>query len=319
MDGTLTWRDDLGVKEWDEALTSLGGHPLQSAHWGKARQRVDGHGYVALAGFRNNEPVWMARVETRRLPLFGSIAWIPRGPTATGECGGDVQTAGLQRLASMGFILCASSPWRRFEGESFGQRMGPRTIWIDLGKGRDQLWADLHKKWRHGVGYAARAGVQVRETHDSSHVREFFRLCRTVSIAKGFALPASEQLMGQLLEERSHGPVSSHLFIAGNGPQVAAGAFIVKCGRSIHYFWGATDRNSAMLRAGEAVQWAVVEWGLTQGCTLYDLEGIDPSGNPGVYEFKRKMGGSEIALEPMPFFPLGWRGTMIAPLLRRWL
>ena len=314
--GGFTWRDDLSDTEWDDALSRLGGHPLQSAHWGRALHVAAGRCYVALAAFDDTQPVWMVRAEIRKLSLLGKVAWIPRGPTLTGAMGGPMNAAGMQRLAAMGFILGISSPWLRVHAAS-DQRAGPRTIWIDLTKGRDQLWSSLQKKWRHGVGYAARAGVHTARTRDPAHVREFFELCRSISQAKGFSLPASELLMRGLLDGDSEGPVSSQLFIANHEGRMGAGAFIVKCGQSIHYFWGATDRALAEFRVGEAVQWAVIEWALEQGCTLYDLEGIDPEGNPGVYQFKKKMGGEEVALPDLVAVPFSPPGRMIAAIIRR--
>ena len=313
---TPVWRDDLSDWEWDDALAALGGHPLQSAHWGRARQRADRRSYVALAGFNDTEPVWMARAEIRHVPLLGNVAWIPRGPTFMGPWNSPMHVAGVQQLTARRFIILASSPWRPADEASVVSK-GPRTIWIDLTKGRDQLWSDLQKKWRHGVGYAARAGVRVRQTRDEIHTHEFFGLCSSISQTKGFDLPASELLMKSLLDGSVEGPVSSHLFIASHEERLAAGAFIIKCGRTVHYIWGATDRNHSALRPGEAVQWAIIEWALMQGCTLYDLEGIDPHGNAGVYQFKRKMGGREIELEETHLLALGIRGKFIAPLIAR--
>jgi hypothetical protein len=307
-------RDGLGDAEWDESLARLGGHPLQSAHWGRAREQTDGRRFVGFAGYENGEPVWMVRADIRHVPLLGRVAWVPRGPTVSPCACGDVASTWMSRLSGLGFCMCICSPWRTVLDEGDAST-GPRTIWIDLAKGREHLWNGLQKKWRHGVGYAARAGVQVAQTRDAQRVGEFFRLCQSVSQAKGFSLPASETLMRNLLDSSADGPVSSHLFLATFENRLSAGAFIIRCGRHVHYFWGATDRDVSRVRPGEALQWAVIEWALAQGCTLYDLEGIDPAGNAGTYEFKRKMGGVEIPLAAKKTIPLSWAGRLIAPIV----
>src|SRR5262245_42601397 len=77
----LVWRNDLDSEAWDRALAALGGHPLQSALWGDARREVDGiadHRWVAMS---SGVPVWMIRIEERRLPIAGWVGWAPRGPT----------------------------------------------------------------------------------------------------------------------------------------------------------------------------------------------------------------------------------------------
>jgi CelD/BcsL family acetyltransferase involved in cellulose biosynthesis len=90
-------------------------------------------------------------------------------------------------------------------------------------------------------------------------------------------------------------------------------------GASILAVWLATDRELARNRPGEALQWAIMEWALDQGCKLYDLEWIDPNGNAGTYEVKRKMGGDEVSMPVSQLSPLDWRGRVIAPVLPRLL
>ena len=82
---------------------------------------------------------------------------------------------------------------------------------------------------------------------------------------------------------------------------------------------GASDRKFSKQRVGEAVQWAVMEWAAANGCTRYDLEGIDPVNNPGVYVFKKKMGGEIIDLVGQEYVPLNARGKLgyqVAKILR---
>jgi len=316
MSGGLTWRDDLSDTEWDDSLVRLGGHPLQSAHWGRARDKAEGRPYVGVAIRHGDRIEWMARAEVRSLRLLGKAAWIPRGPTVADGVSREVLEAGASELKKLGFALYVGTRWRKV-AEQDGKSTGTRTIWIDLASGRDALWAGLQKKWRHGVGYAQRAGVRVEQTRSPGRVSEFFRLCQAVSESKGFDLPASEPLLSALLASPADAPVASHLFVAECDGQLAAGAFILRCGRHIHYFWGATDRELARNRPGEALHWAIIEWALTQGCTLYDLEGIDPKGNAGTYEFKRKMGGEDVRLANQEVVALSLRGHAAVPLVSR--
>jgi CelD/BcsL family acetyltransferase involved in cellulose biosynthesis len=136
-------------------------------------------------------------------------------------------------------------------------------------------------------------------------------LCETVAKTKGFDFGGSSRLMENLLA-RSCGDAEARLFLGRLEGRPVAGAFVIRCGRSIHYFWGAVDRAAAHSRAGEAVQWAAIEWGVSQGCALYDLEGIDPADNPGTYAFKKKMGGEEVTLAGKHYYPLGLRGRAVA-------
>ena len=313
---SLAWADGLAGDRWDAALAALGGHPLQSSLWGDARRAVDGirdHRWMARRGA---EVVWMVRFEERRIPGVGRVAWAPRGPTgATPSVLKEVHRDFMGRLKRSGFILAVTDPWFAAEATSSQSRKGPvkpHTIWIDLGQGKDVLWKNFHTQMRKGVRRAARGGVVVDQTRTREDVGRFFALCRGISEAKGFRLPGSLPLMERLLRDGEQNEVEGRLFVARHEGRLAAGLFILRCGRSVHQIWGASDRDLSQQRVGEAVQWAVMEWAIEQGCQLYDLEGIDPVNNPGVYGFKKKMGGEEVTLAGKQFYPLCRRGRVAA-------
>ena len=47
--------------------------------------------------------------------------------------------------------------------------------------------------------------------------------------------------------------------------------------------------------AGEKkLQWTLIKWLKERGVRWYDLGGIDPEGNPGVYSFKRGFSGIDV-------------------------
>lgn len=316
-----TRKTDVDPCAWDRSLAQLGGHPLQSALWGQSRFAVDKIRDLLLVGQDGAETAWLARIEERRVRGLGLVAWIPRGPTAAAGIDRSWVFKELkEQLLGHGFVLGLMSPWEEAAvgangSASADRRTVHRTIWIDLGRGRERLWSDLDRQWRYNVGLAARSGVVVEQTNDPATVDAFFELCLGVSQAKGFPLPASGALMHCLLEQGGEGSVQARLFVARHDGCLGAGAFILRCGLSIHYLWGATDRALSKQKVGEAVQWGVIEWALEQGCTLYDLEGIDPAENPGTYQFKKRMGGREVELPGQMSMPLGMRGRVLSWML----
>lgn len=304
---TAELREETNSLVWDDLLARLGGHPLQSALWGDARRRVDGiedRRWIVLA---DNRPLWMARVEERRVRCIGSIGWIPRGPT--GELSIDevlpllVRHAGGRRLSAV-----VTDAWA--ERISSSPQGAPLTAWIDLSVGADELLRSLDKI-RHGVARAGRAGVSIATSSSREDVEKFYVLCRQISAGKDFTLSGSAALMLHLLERRS-GAIEARLFLAWTDRRIVGGAFMIRCGRSLHYFWGATDRAAGSLCVGEALQWAAMEWGIGAGCIRYDVEGLDPENNPGTYAFKKKLGGREVRLAGKQVVPLNARGRCFA-------
>lgn len=320
---TLDWKTGLTAAEWDRALAQLGGHPLQSALWGEARRRVDGIEAHRVAACAGGALVWMARFEVRWLPgRLGRVAWMPKGPVyADSGLAEQAHTAFLDRLRRERYWMLIENRYalgaapRPATGVPLS---GPyRTIWVDLTMGKEALWDRLHKKWRYGVRAAGRAGVAVEQTRDPDDAAVFFALCQDLSEKKGFDLPGSEPLIQALLREPHGGGAEARLFVARYEGALAAGAVVLRCGDSLHYFWGATDRDFAKQSVGEAVQWGVMEWAIEQGLTRYDLEGVNPEGNPGVYKFKKRMGGDEVLLAEQSAYPLNRRGTLALTLRKR--
>lgn len=302
----------MSPSRWDAAIARLNGHPLQTALWGEARRRADGIESESYAAVAEGSVVWAARVEVRAVPLLGKIAWVPKGPAAiAGPIRTECRRHWLALLRQQGYLLCVVDPWEethdRSPVEPGVRGQCARTIWIDLSLGTDRLWAGLDKQWRYGVGRARRQGIAVEETRRTEDVEAFFRLCRAVSRSKGFRLPASLALMQALLGPEPGSNSSAHLFAARAGSEIVSGALVLRSGRSIHYFWGATDRAVPGSRAAEATQWAIIEWAIANGCVRYDLEAIDAENNPGVYAFKKRMGGEEIMLS-------GTRGYALSPV-----
>lgn len=303
----MIYSECLSNQEWDIWLERFNGHPLQSACWGEARRAVDGFESLYLMFGELEHPLGMARVETRKLPLLGNVAWIPRGPTITnGVNFSEVEVTLHRALREYGFALVITDSYTEAHAGS-----DVRTIWIDLKQGLEALKKRIDKQWMYGVRRAAREGVEVRCASNQEEVRTFFNMCLEISRDKGFELPGSENLMQFLLRHSTTSGQDMHLLLAIHEGKIGAGAFVVRSGQHAHYLWGAADRALSRQRVGEAVQWAAIEWAASHGCTRYDLEGIDPVNNPGVYAFKKKMGGNEVTLVGKKYAPLNNQGRIM--------
>ena len=317
----LHWEYNLEPREWDNLLSQLGGHPLQSALWGNARAEIDGIKDHRWAGYKDGSPVWLSRIEERPLPLsLGKAAWIPKGPVIHADASHkSIHNEFKSHLKKKGYWLLVENryaPLISTNGEGGVALSDPyKTIWIDLTLGEEAILKRMHKKWRYGVRASERAGVTVEQTTNKEDVAYFFSLCQQVSEDKGFSLPGSEPLLQHLLANRGiDDQITAQLFVARVEGVIAAGAFTFKCGHSLHYLWGATDRSYSKQCVGEAVQWGVIKWGFEKGVQRYDLEGINPESNPGVYKFKSRMGGEEVALYGQRGFSLNALGKVALAL-----
>ncbi|MCL4765089.1 MAG: GNAT family N-acetyltransferase [Hyphomicrobiaceae bacterium] len=306
---------------WDRELARLGGHPWQSALWGDAQCDVLGVRDHRLLVRSGGEVAQMVRIEEREITGLGRLAWIRRGPGSAALVPepGRLRAEVVEWLSGRGFFLAVSDPWRASRADEGGAdgRERPQTIWIDLSVGRDRLWRGLQTHWRNGVMKAQRRGIAVSTTCDPALVAEYFRLCTHIGEVKGFRIRTTPELILRLVTAPRSDAAEAELFLAMCEGQIAAGALILRCGKSVHYMGGASNRAFSRRHPGEALHWAVIESALGKGCTCYDLEGIDPKGNPGTYAFKKKMGGEEVTLVGRSVEPLNGLGRMLAPVARR--
>ena len=98
-----------------------------------------------------------------------------------------------------------------------------------------------------------------------------------------------------------------------------AGIVCSGMGKSGIYLLGATSDNGLKAKGAYLLQWAMIKWLRENGYWYYDLGGIDPVANPGVYHFKSGLSGQEVcrlaAIEACGN-PLSWLGVRILDRLR---
>lgn len=299
------WKEIINSNEWDEILASLQGHPLQSAKWGDARKINELIKDIRWAVFKNGEPIYLVRFETRLFLGFLKIAWVPRGPTELySNYSLILKEEFLQRLKKIGFYFCIMSPWREtVELKHSNQRT--QTIWIDLTLGKEKLFQNFSSSLRNDIRNAKRKNLFVEISKKPEDIALFYGLCKKVSLGKRFPLHTSENTVQRLiLENTGNKSVESHLFIARHEGKFCGGLLIIRCGLTVHNWLTAYDREFAKLNIGATLHWEVAQWGAAQNCKLYDLEGIDTKNNQNVYNFKRKMKGKIISLPELELYPL---------------
>lgn len=175
----------------------------------------------------------------------------------------------------------------------------------------------MDKQWRYGVRSAQRAGVETKIANTKEEIADFYQLCVGLSNKKAFRFGHSQFFLQYLLDRKSDCGVDAKLFLSKYDGKIAAGALILRAGKNIHYLCGAVDRHYAKQRAGEFVQWSVIEWACDNGYTRYDLEGIDLDENSSVAAFKRKMGGEIITLPTTQISNLNFRGKILSRLIQK--
>jgi hypothetical protein len=192
-----------------------------------------------------------------------------------------------------------------------------RTIAVDLKPDQDALMARLVGKWRTDLKYAQKAGLILESGAEPDLFQRFLNLFGEMRDAKNFDVHV-DPLRFFALSPHS---IGLNVLIATKDGKDAAGHVVSMLGNTAVYLFGATNDLGRATKAGYLLNWQSMLLAKQLGLAWYDLGGIDPKANPGVYQFKSRMGGTAItALGPYEALPKGVVGAAFNGLLslREW-
>jgi lipid II:glycine glycyltransferase (peptidoglycan interpeptide bridge formation enzyme) len=82
------------------------------------------------------------------------------------------------------------------------------------------------------------------------------------------------------------------IMLCSAGGHIAAGAIYSAVGKTAVYLFGATSNAGIKSRGSYILQWKLIEELKRMGVSVYDLNGINPTENPGTYKFKSDLSGN---------------------------
>ncbi len=165
-----------------------------------------------------------------------------------------------------------------------------RTFVLDLSPPLEELRSRLDKKWRNQLNRAEKNDLTVTAGDGVEEYRAFCQIYSEMRRRKTFdttvdaaeferiqqTLPLSQRMRVLLCHEK------------GN---LVAGLVASAMGDSAIYLLGATSDAGLNAKGAYLLQWTLISWLRERGVVWYDLGGIDPEVNPGVYHFKRGLSG----------------------------
>jgi peptidoglycan pentaglycine glycine transferase (the first glycine) len=289
---------------WDDAaVRSPNGHVLQSAAWARIREEQGWRAEFCRFG----DPLPVALVLWRALPLGRRLAYVPRGPIVSGES--DLPLA-LEKLAALArernavFLKvdpevaddAAREPLRR-AGFRRAADIQPvvATLELDLGPDEDALFAALEKDTRWSIRQSAKRGVTLREAAGDGDLRALYDLYAETGQRAGFITRTWDyyrRMWGSLVAA-GHARVR----LAEKDGRAVAGALTWRCGEREVYQSAATNDAGRTAYAAYGLLWQCIIEGRRSGAKRFDFGGIpvdvtrkdDPMYGP--YLFKKGFGG----------------------------
>jgi len=299
---------------------------------------VSEHVAVELDG----EVVGLADVRVKRIPGLGTgIAYVNGGPLV--RRGDDRDRDGLSLCLKAlieeytdrrGMVLRVMAPidggsWNEGQKAVFAEAgflpseatRPYRTFLLNIDREPEEIRKSMAQKWRNGLNQSEKRGLAIRAGTDPALFREFCDLFSRFIERKQFEVDLTPPFYLSV-HERASEPDRFLVTLVDLDGAVVAGHVASLLGDTSVYLLGASSDEGLKAKATYLLQWQAIQAARERGLKWYDLGGIDPEGNPGVYHFKSGLGGQDVtAPGPLEYAATGLRGTVVhwSERTYRWL
>jgi lipid II:glycine glycyltransferase (peptidoglycan interpeptide bridge formation enzyme) len=208
-----------------------------------------------------------------------------------------------------GALSLSQAAFAHYKIEQFDPGESYRTMIVDLRPDLDTIRKQLDQKWRNQLNRAERNGLSIREHSGEDELLTFARLYDEMTARKQFAatdVGEFQRMQGLLPAEQR-----MRVLTCEDGGVPVAGVVGSAVGRTGIYLLGATNERGMKCKAAYLLQWRLIEWLKQSGAEFYDLGGVNPDTNPGVYHFKRGFGGADVRYVS-PYIAYGTKASELA-------
>jgi hypothetical protein len=174
-----------------------------------------------------------------------------------------------------------------------------RTFILDLARPLEELRRKLDAKWRNKLNQSEKKGLKVVIGSGVDEYRTFCGMYYEMRKRKAFETMVDVEEFGRIQEDlpKSH---RMRILICEQDGVPVAGMVSSAMGDTAIYLLGATSDNGLNSKGAYLLQWTMIQWLKESGFKHYDLGGIDPEQNPGVYHFKSGLSGTDVShLNPL--------------------
>jgi lipid II:glycine glycyltransferase (peptidoglycan interpeptide bridge formation enzyme) len=174
-----------------------------------------------------------------------------------------------------------------------------RTFLLDIDRPLEEIRENLGQKWRNNLKRAEKENLSFQRESSIDFFNRFLSLYGPFIQRKGFDVDLYPDFYMEVqnalgIHERFQVALCEY-----NGNWIAGHISSLLGDTAVNIF-RANNEVALTHRASYILQWEGICYAKGHGCQWYDLGGIDPDKNPGVYHFKKGLGGIDIAA-PGPF------------------
>ena len=149
------------------------------------------------------------------------------------------------------------------------------TVLIDLKPSLETILTTMPQKARHAIRRASRDGLIIKQAPiDDEHLSIMLALMKETMQDKATHLRDDAYYFTFWKQFAQAGGA---LFIAYDGDEPVASAYVLKFGNKATYKDGGSVKRKTIYGASHALQWAIIEWLKESNVIVYDLCGAPPS------------------------------------------
>ena len=277
------------------------------------------------------ELLGVASVRLRRVPVVGGgIAYISSGPLTRMDRRDDIDRLTLcldllrieyveDRGLNLRILAPLGSPqWNdkaRTAFERAGLRPGApsrsyRTFLLDIDRPPEKIRAGCSKYWRRNLRRAESRPFTVRSGVERDLFEPIRALYAELRQRKRFHAPLDADFY-TMLQQKLDGDERFVASLVECDGSPAAGLIVSMQGDTCVPLVLAADESGLRNYAVYLLQWRSIDEARQRGMRYYDLGGIDPEENEGVYNFKKGLRGVDLrAPGPFETAPSGLRAML---------
>lgn len=175
-----------------------------------------------------------------------------------------------------------------FQSAPFGRRS--RTLLMNLTPPLEDIHAGMMPHWKRELKIAERNSLEIVEGTGIDLFDAFIPIYREMVSRKRFVEPNDIAQFRKIqigLPEQD----KMRVLLCRSGESIHSGIICSVLGQRAVYLFGATGTVGMKSRGSYALQWRFLQYLKQRRISLYDLNGVNPTDNPGTYKFKSDLAG----------------------------
>jgi hypothetical protein len=303
MDGAffmVNWESVIERVEWEDLSGSLGTvNYLHMWGWGEYRSHFGWEPVRCVARDADGLPVALVQMLVRRFPGRVGMVWVPGGVIGDVSIWAGTLLDCVKQLTGLQYVFLRINDLRSYSAADVvhlhgnGWRRSPQPLTSGLSllwkidNSNEERRAALSKNWRHNLNRAEKAGLYVEKWVEPD-LEEIVLLYKEMERLKTLPEQISESEVEKMLSAMAEN-ILCYRCLDSDGQLIALRACALVGDRAWDLM-AAAGEKARKVYASYITLWRLVEECHHRGVRFYDLAGIDPHGNKGVWYFKRGTG-----------------------------